>query len=160
LYIESIHSRLSKLRQERTDGVASENTMQEFSKKWIKAVRHLTTLEIMEQQQQQHLKRVVEIIVCPSTSPANATRMINSAEKEKLWHVACYGCTNHPAATYTCVACQEKGHHWLIDCPDDGYVNWCANRKMEFKNSSVDPDNNGDRWYFSNPKKEIDVVKQ
>ena len=111
--------------------------MQEFSKKWIKAVRHLTTLEIMEQQQQQHLKRVVEIIVCPSTSPANA--MINSAEKEKLWHVACYGCTNHPAATYTCVACQEKGHHWLIDCPDDGYVNWCANRKMEFKNSSVDP---------------------
>ena len=32
--------------------------------------------------------------------------------------------------------------------------------KWNYKNSSVDPDNNGDRWYFSNPKKEIDVVKQ
>ena len=80
---------------------------------------------------------------------------MNSAEKEKIWHVAWYGCEqDRPMPTYTCVSCEKKGEHWLVDCPNEGYRRWCQERAEMYKSASVDPDTNGDRWYFcSNPIK-------
>ena len=141
--------------------MASESTTAEFSKQWINSVRRLKSTELQLERRKEQSKseseserrrRLVELVVLPSTSPANAA--MNSAEKEKIWHVACYGCEqDRPMPTYTCVSCEKKGEHWLVDCPNEGYRRWCQERAEMYKSASVDPDTNGDRWYFcSNPK--------
>jgi hypoxanthine-DNA glycosylase len=134
----------------RTDGdaIVKKGTLDVFGKSSL--VRQLSTEEILSFVTSTEKKRLVELIVLPSTSPANAA--MKNASKEKLWHIACYGCNeDQPSSTYVCANCQEQGNHWLIDCPNDGYSKWCIKRKQKYKSSKEDPDNGGDRWLFSNP---------
>lgn len=49
-------------------------------------------------------KRTIELIVMPSTSPANASS--RPPEKEQVWHKAAYGLTE-PPSTYVCPGCQS-----------------------------------------------------
>lgn len=82
--------------------------------------------------------RIVELIVMPSTSPANAK--MHPPEKEKIWYQACFGLTR-PPATYKCPGCchqfgsttskyfsskkstttsSQYSPHWAADCPHLG----------------------------------------
>jgi len=134
-----------------TDGVASIETMKVFdTPNWIKAVVPVTTAQMKDAVTSNRSPRYVELVVLPSTSPANAS--INNALKEKIWHIGCFGCKDVPSLHYKCAACGETGTHWLIDCKNDGYDAWCRERKLNYRSSSVDPDVGGDRWLFSNPK--------
>ena len=72
-------------------------------------------------------RRVIELIVMPSTSPANA--MMRPPEKEKKWHIACYR-FREPPQHYVCPGCEhhfrtatssnseyKSEKHWFQDCP-------------------------------------------
>ena len=89
--------------------------------------------------------RTIELVVLPSTSPANAG---NRALKEKQWHQAVYfpGATQ-PPPHYMCAACQAAGHHWLADCTHQGgFAAWKQERrKIKAKD---DKDEDGLRWYL------------
>lgn len=94
------------------------------------------------------LQRTVELVVLPSTSPANAA--MSPDAKEKVWHRAAYGYERAPAA-YRCVGCGAVGEHWFVDC--DRNEEW-RRQQMEKKTrgdlfvEEVD----GDRWLYSKPK--------
>ena len=63
--------------------------------------------------------RTLELIVLPSTSPAAAS--LRPAEKEKMWHIACFNHTETRApASYVCACCGAAGAHWLVDCCKGG----------------------------------------
>mmetsp|Transcript_16063 Transcript_16063/g.24289 ORF Transcript_16063/g.24289 Transcript_16063/m.24289 type:complete len:349 (+) Transcript_16063:132-1178(+) len=79
-------------------------------------------------------KRPIELVVMPSTSPANASN--RPPEKERKWHRACYG-MREPSKEYICPGCElvnnqdketspffgkalsstSKEQHWFHDCP-------------------------------------------
>lgn len=78
-------------------------------------------------------RRLVELIVMPSTTPSNA--LVRPPEKEKTWHMGCYR-LEEPRPHYECPGCEyylrtaagtatsarKKRHrnpktHWLHDCP-------------------------------------------
>lgn len=84
-------------------------------------------------------RRMIELIVIPSTSPANASN--RPPEKEKKWHVACYR-LREPPQHYVCPGCEyhRETHdssttrnsntekHWFHDC---SYLEaWKAKKKL------------------------------
>jgi len=91
------------------------------------------------------LERTIELIVMPSTSPANARS--RPPEKEKKWHVACYrfqeppkhyvcpGCKHHHDSQPSPVICDEtSSKHWFHDCPYR--EDWKAAKKKQKKKPS------------------------
>ena len=73
-------------------------------------------------------RRLIELIVMPSTSPASAR--MRPPEKEKKWHIACYR-LKEPPQHYVCPGCEYHletavepisrnelpERHWFHDCP-------------------------------------------
>lgn len=88
-------------------------------------------------------RRLIELIVMPSTSPASAR--MRPPEKEKIWHIACYR-LKEPPQHYVCPGCEyhlqtatepisrkdlpEK--HWFHDCPYR--EDWKKSKKKQGKN--------------------------
>ena len=110
------------------------------------------------------LRRMIELIVMPSTSPANASN--RPPEKEKKWHVACYR-LREPPEYYICPGCEfhrkrhgssatgndeyEYGKHWFHDCPYR--EDWKAMKKLKSKKSLKKQDADFDAidpfgWYL------------
>ena len=107
-------------------------------------------------------RRLIELIVMPSTSPANAR--IRPPEKEKKWHIACYR-LRQPPQHYVCPGCEYHiqraeneisrkdlpERHWFHDCPHR--EDWKISKKMRGKKktrqqeTSAD-DNNIDPFYW------------
>ena len=91
--------------------------------------------------------RYIELVVCPSTSPANAST--RPAEKEKRWHQGCFG-HHKPVKTYRCPACITQGDttrqvetHWLVDCPH--LAHWSSPDWNKGETQS-----NEGHWYYHN----------
>ena len=90
-------------------------------------------------------QRVIELIVVPSTSPANAR--IRPPEKEKKWHMACYR-LREPPQHYVCPGCEyhvrtaptltstnyQPEKHWFHDCPYR--EDWKISKKEQSKKKS------------------------
>lgn len=76
--------------------------------------------------------RAVELIVLPSTSPASAK--MRAPEKERLWHIGCYGLDPSPEDNYICPACGLKGAHWLQECEArDDFISRVRDEKAKVK---------------------------
>lgn len=117
--------------------------------------------------------RRIELVVVPSTSPANArTRNAHKVTRfckdrlslyrpaqpcgrahqhhhhrqEKMWHRDCY-CLDRVPKSYTCCVCGTTGVHWSADCSDKpgGYSEW--RRRRQQIPARKDPDVDGTRWY-------------
>jgi G:T/U-mismatch repair DNA glycosylase len=92
-------------------------------------------------------RRLIELIVMPSTSPANV--QVRPPEKEKIWHQACYH-LQEPPLHYECPGCKlydtssESEKHWFYDCPHRN--DWKAYKKEQNKKRSnqIDPF----YWYY------------
>jgi len=100
-------------------------------------------------------ERIIELIVMPSTSPANANN--RPPEKEKHWHRACY-CLAEPIKGYLCPGCQiiqrknetspyfsTSSHierHWFHDCPhrEEWKNAKKKGKKAKVPNNPVHPD--------------------
>lgn len=85
-------------------------------------------------------RRLIELIVMPSTSPASAR--MRPPEKEKTWHKACYR-MREPPEHYVCPGCEHHlqttctsrtdlpEKHWFEDCPYR--EDWKKSRKQKGK---------------------------
>ena len=120
-----------------------------FCKASYKAVAELGEDEIAAAQQDDDdgaaAGRTIELIVLPSTSPANAG---NRPLKEKQWHQAVYltGAAQ-PPPHYVCAACHATGEHWLADCTHrGGFDAWKLERRKT--KAKDDKDEDGFRWYL------------
>eukprot|EP00924_Labyrinthula_sp_SR-Ha-C_P005730 snap_masked-scaffold_14-processed-gene-3.35-mRNA-1 protein AED:1.00 eAED:1.00 QI:0/-1/0/0/-1/1/1/0/312 len=80
----------------------------------------------------------IELICLPSTSPASAA--LRPYDKEKIWFKECFS-INEPPTNYLCVACNQKGSHFLSDCSSLGA--WKEKIKTR-KHSEVNYNN----WYI------------
>lgn len=106
----------------------------------FKAVRVTSTTDAVSERS----TRRIELVVVPSTSPANART--RNAHKEQMWHRGCYRLDRVPKS-YTCCVCGAAGAHWSVDCTakPGGYLEWRKQRQRIPANK--DPDLEGTRWY-------------
>jgi len=90
--------------------------------------------EMLKSQSQSLSQRVIELVVVPSTSPANCRKGATPSYKEKTWLVGCYGwSTSVPKQDYKCACCGEVGNHYTVDCAiykdEERRKVWTENRK-------------------------------
>jgi hypoxanthine-DNA glycosylase len=106
-------------------------------------------------------RRVIELIVVPSTSPANAR--IRPPEKEKKWHMTCYR-LQEPPQPYACPGCEyhvrtapsltssnyKPGKHWFHDCPyrEDWKISKKEQSKKKSKQQASTKDDGIDPFYW------------
>ncbi|GMI08893.1 hypothetical protein TrRE_jg9672 [Triparma retinervis] len=99
--------------------------------------------------------RVIELVLVPSTSPANCRKGATPPYKEKKWLVGCYGWSAlGPKSDYKCACCGEVGSHYTVDC--DIYTDaatkkeWTENRKRLNKEQGKDPAKIKELWDCEN----------
>lgn len=116
------------------DSPCFDSTKSVFAKPAYKAVRICKANE--------NKTKEIELVVCPSTSPASAK--MRPAYKEKVWHTGVYGFVDKPQQCYYCPCCKTpNSNHWAIDC--NCYTEWRASKK---KISSSKDLEDYYRWLF------------
>ncbi|GMH85007.1 hypothetical protein TL16_g10095 [Triparma laevis f. inornata] len=92
-------------------------------------------------------RRIIELIVVQSTSPANCRHGVTPPLKEKDWLQKCYSWPSNPLSSYVCPVCESKGEHYMIDCK--GYNDeWRKWRKEENKRLLKDLERIKEVWDF------------
>mmetsp|Transcript_13666 Transcript_13666/g.27946 ORF Transcript_13666/g.27946 Transcript_13666/m.27946 type:complete len:378 (+) Transcript_13666:182-1315(+) len=124
----------------------------EFVKETFRNVKKVPRSDLPESSSS---RRIIELVIVPSTSPAHCRKGATPPFKEKKWLIACYGWSPlKPKEDYKCACCGAMGAHYTVDCDiyqdDDKRKEWKEHRKKLNKEQAKDPRKIKELWDCEN----------